>query len=196
MSENQAAFPIVTMCRLLGVSPSGYYAWTERQPSRRSQADARLVAEIRAAHAASRGIYGAPRIHVDLAAKGIRVGRKRVARLMSAAGLAGVSRRKFVHTTVKGRGRQAPDLVDRNFTAKRPNLLWRKGAPLMRASVTGLGESRGLAKANPLTPGTPPSPHARGRGEPIPLRSIHTRRGLASVRGRRKRPPPDGIRKG
>ena len=124
MSENQAAFPIVTMCRLLGVSPSGYYAWTERQPSRRSQADATLVAEIRAAHAASRGIYGAPRIHVDLAAKGIRVGRKRVARLMSAAGLAGVSRRKFVHTTVKGSGRQAPDLVDRNFTAERPNLLW------------------------------------------------------------------------
>ena len=124
MSENQAAFPIVTMCRLLGVSPSGYYAWTERQPSQRSQADAALVAEIRAAHAASRGIYGAPRIHVDLAAKGIRVGRKRVARLMSAAGLAGVSRRKFVHTTVKASGRQAPDLVNRNFTAKRPNLLW------------------------------------------------------------------------
>jgi len=73
---------------------------------------------------ASRGIYGAPRIHVDLAAKGIRVGRKRVARLMSAAGLTGVSRRKFVHTTVKGSGRQAPDLVDRNFTAQRPNLLW------------------------------------------------------------------------
>ena len=107
-----------------GVSPSGYYAWTERQPSQRSQADAALVAEIRAAHAASRGIYGAPRIHVDLAAKGIHIGRKRVARLMSAAGLAGVSRRKFVTTTVKGSGRQAPDLVDRNFTAERPNLLW------------------------------------------------------------------------
>src|SRR5215470_588805 len=112
------------MCRLLGVSPSGYYAWTKRQPSRRSQADAALVAEIRAAYAASRGIYGVPRIHIDLAAKGIRVGRKRVARLMSAAGLAGVSRRKFVHTTVKGSGRQAPDLVDRHFTAERPNLLW------------------------------------------------------------------------
>jgi len=82
VSENQAAFPIAPMCRLLGVSPSGYYAWTKRQPSRR------LVAEIRAAHAASRGIYRAPRIHVDLAAKGIRVGRKRVARLMLAAGLA------------------------------------------------------------------------------------------------------------
>jgi putative transposase len=124
VSENQAAFPIATMCRLLGVSPSGYYAWTKRQPSRRARTDTALVAEIRAAHAASRGIYGAPRIHVDLAVKGIRVGRKRIARLMSAAGLAGVSRRKFVTTTVKGRGRQAPDLVDRNFTAQRPNLLW------------------------------------------------------------------------
>src|SRR3974390_507040 len=103
VSENQAAFPIATMCRLLGVSPSGYYAWTKRQPSRRSQTDATLVAEIRAAHVAFRGIYGAPRIHVDLAAKGIRVGRKRVARLMSAAGLAGVTRRKFVPTTARAR---------------------------------------------------------------------------------------------
>jgi transposase-like protein len=75
-------------------------------------------------HSASRGTYGTPRIHVELAAKGIRVGRKRVARLMSAAGLAGVSRRKFVHMTVKGSDRQAPDLVERNFTAERPNLLW------------------------------------------------------------------------
>jgi putative transposase len=125
VSENQAVFPIATMCRLLGVSPSGYYAWTQRRPSQRAQTDAALVAEIRAAHAASRGIYGAPRIHFDLAAKGIRVGRKRVARLMLAAGLAGVSRRKFVTTTVKGDDRQAPDLVDRNFTAERPNLLSR-----------------------------------------------------------------------
>ena len=123
MSENQAVFPIATMCRLLGL-PQRILRWTKRQPSRRSHTDVALVAEIRAAHAASRGIYGVPRIHIDLAAKGIRVGRKRVARLMSAAGLAGVSRRKFVHTTVKGSGRQAPDLVDRNFTAKRPNLLW------------------------------------------------------------------------
>ena len=124
MSENQAVYPIATMCRLLGVSSSGYYAWTKRQPSRRAQADAGLLAEIRTAHAASRGTYGAPRIHVELAAKGFRVGRKRIARLMLAAGLAGVSRRKFVPTTIKGSGRQAPDLVDRNFTAGRPNLLW------------------------------------------------------------------------
>jgi putative transposase len=117
VSENQAKYPILTMCRLLDVSSSGYYAWAQRRPSRRAQRDAVLVAEIRAAHGASRGTYGVPRIHADLAANGIRVGRKRVARLMSATGLAGVSRRKFVTTTVKGGGRQAPDLVGRNFTA-------------------------------------------------------------------------------
>ena len=124
MSGNQAAYPIATMCRLLGVSPSGYYAWTKRQPSRRGQSDTALAAEIHAAHTASRGTYGAPRIHAELAAKGVYVGRKRVARLMAAAGLAGVSRRKFITTTVKGCGRQAPDLVERNFTAERLNLLW------------------------------------------------------------------------
>jgi putative transposase len=113
------------MCRLLGVSSSGYYAWRQRRPSRRAVTDAALLAEIHAAHGASRGIYGAPRIHADLAAKGIRVGRKRIARLMSGAGVAGVCRRKFVVTTTKGDdGRQAPDLVERDFTAEAPDRLW------------------------------------------------------------------------
>ncbi len=93
MSDHQADYPIATMCRLLGVSPSGYYAWRKRRPSHRTETDTALTAEIRAAHATSRGIYGAPRIHAELAAKGVHVGRKRVARLMSQAGLAGVSRR-------------------------------------------------------------------------------------------------------
>ena len=100
------------------------YAWAKRAVSRRAQEDAALLAEIRAAHAASHGTYGAPRIQVELAAKGLRAGRKRVARLMAAAGLVGVSRRKFVTTTVKGEGRRAPDLVDRNFTAEKPDVLW------------------------------------------------------------------------
>src|SRR5262249_27686230 len=104
-------------CRLLGVSSSGYYAWMKRRPSRRAETDAALISEIRAAHAASRGTYGAPRIHAELTAKGMRVGRKRVARLMSQTGLAGVSRRKFIVTTVKSNSRQAPDLVERDFTA-------------------------------------------------------------------------------
>ena len=124
MSENQAVYPVATLCRLLGVSPSGYYAWTKRQPSHRAQADMMLLGRIQETHTASRGTYGAPRIHVELASQGVHVGRKRVARLMSAAGLAGVSRRKFVRTTSKDGGRQAPDLVDRNFAADRPDLLW------------------------------------------------------------------------
>ena len=85
---------------------------------------AATVAAIRAAHEASRGTYGAPRIHAEFAAKGTRIGRKRVARLMTQAGLAGVSRRRFVTTTVKGNGRQAPDLVARNFAAEGPDRLW------------------------------------------------------------------------
>ncbi len=124
MSEHQARYPIATMCELLGVSPSGYYAWVKRRPSRRSHTDAVLITRIRTAHDASRGTYGAPRVHAELAAQGIRIGRKRVARLMAQAGLAGVSRRKFVTTTIRGDSRQAPDLVGRNFTAERPNLLW------------------------------------------------------------------------
>ena len=112
------------MCRLLGVSSSGYYAWVKRQPSRRAETDAALTTNVRAAHAASRGTYGAPRIHAELAANGIRVGRKRVARLMRKAGVAGVSRRRFVTTTVRGDRRQAPDLVERNFTAEGPDRLW------------------------------------------------------------------------
>jgi putative transposase len=124
VSENQAVYPIATMCRVLGVSTSGYYAWVKRSPSRRTREDAMLLAEIRMAHVASHGTYGAPRIQIDLAEKGFRVGRKRVARLMAAAGVVGVSRRKFVRTTLRGAGRPAPDLVDRNFTAEKPDQLW------------------------------------------------------------------------
>jgi putative transposase len=124
VSDHQAQYPIATMCRLLGVSTSGWYAWSKRQPSRRSKRDAALTAAIRAAHSGSRGTYGAPRVHAELAANGIHVGRKRVARLMSRSGMAGVSRRRFVTTTMRDGGRRAPDLVDRNFTAAAPDRLW------------------------------------------------------------------------
>ena len=124
MSENRARYPIAVMCRVLGVSPSGYYAWAKRPASERAVKDAALIVTIRAAHAASKGTYGAPRLQVDLADAGIRVSRKRVARLMLSAGLAGVSRRRHTVTTVRDGARQAPDLVDRDFTAERPNMLW------------------------------------------------------------------------
>jgi putative transposase len=113
------------MCRVLGVSPSGYYAWRKRPASARAQADQRLLRQIRTAHEASRGTYGVPRIHAELAAQGIRVGRKRVARLMRAAGIVGVSRRRWTTTTERDRrARPAPDLVERDFGVEGPDRLW------------------------------------------------------------------------
>ena len=124
MSENRAIHPVATLCRVLGVSSSGYYAWSKRSLSRRGKGDAVLIERIGAIHAASKGTYGAPRIHAELQANGIHVGKKRVARLMCQAGLSGISRRRFVTTTVRDGTRQAPDLVERDFTAERPNMLW------------------------------------------------------------------------
>jgi putative transposase len=125
VSANQARFPIATMCRLLGVSASGYHAWRRRPPSARSRRDAVLLTRIREIHAVSRGTYGTPRIHAELAAEGVSVGRKRVARLMRGAGLRGVSRRKGPRTTQRDeQHRPAPDLVERDFTAEGPDRLW------------------------------------------------------------------------
>ena len=113
------------MCRVLGVSPSGFYAWRQRPPSARSRADAQLSLRMSAIHQRSHATYGALRVHAELAAEGIKVGRKRVARLLKKAGLVGASRRKWIHTTVRDRNaRPAPDLVARNFGAPQPNRLW------------------------------------------------------------------------
>ena len=118
-------YPIATMCHVLGVSASGYYAWQGRAPSARAEGDARLLERIRDIHAVSRSTYGAPRIHAELAALGHAVGRKRVARLMRVAGLAGVSRRKGPPTTQRRRdARPASDLVERNFATDAPDRLW------------------------------------------------------------------------
>ncbi|MEE8111040.1 MAG: IS3 family transposase, partial [bacterium] len=89
MRVNRAMYRIATMCRVLGVSPSGYYAWRRRAPCARWCADQRFTERIEAIHERSRGTYGVPRVHAELAALGVRVGRKRVARLMRGAGLAG-----------------------------------------------------------------------------------------------------------
>ena len=125
MTANQAVFPVQTMARVLGVSRSGFHAWSSRPPSLRYKADARLSDRIAQVHLASRQTYGAPRIHAELADEGIKVGRKRVERLMKLKALAGVSRRKGTRTTIRDpRLRPASDLVDRNFRADRPNQLW------------------------------------------------------------------------
>ena len=108
-----------------GCLPSGYYAWRKRPLSTRARTDVELTAHIDAIHRMSRGTYGAPRIHAELATRGLHVGRKRVARLLQNAGVQGVSRRKPFHTTVRDETAQsAPDLVDRQFTATGPERLW------------------------------------------------------------------------
>ena len=113
------------MCRVLGVSPSGYYAWRGRGRSRHARRDEELRGEVRATHRRSRGTYGAPRVHADLAARGHAVGRKRVARLMREEGLSGVSRRRGTRTTRPEPGRRAAaDLVERHFHAEAPDRLW------------------------------------------------------------------------
>jgi putative transposase len=123
---NQADFPVRTMCRLLQVSASGYYAWQQRAPSQRAIDDAVLTERIRLIHAASDGNYGSPNIHAELRDEGTRVGRKRVARLMRKAGIRGVCRRRsYVITTRRDPvQRPAPDLVNRQFVAATPNQLW------------------------------------------------------------------------
>jgi putative transposase len=114
------------LVRVLGVARAGYYAWASRPPSDRDHADALLGEQIRQIHARSRGTYGAPRVHAELRlGPDIRVGRKRVARLMREHGLQGVHRRRRHGTTQRDpQASPASDLVERDFTPTGPNRLW------------------------------------------------------------------------
>lgn len=125
MRANQAVYSVRKMCDLLGVSASGYYAWSKRLRSQRSLGDEKLLALIRSIHEWSRGTYGAPRIHAELVASGTPISCKRVARLMREAGLQGASRRRWTTTTVRDKKvRPAPDLVERDFSAEGRDRLW------------------------------------------------------------------------
>lgn len=140
IAAEQANHPIALLCRALGVSRSGYYAWRGREASARSVDDAALSRTIRQIHAKSRGTYGSPRIHAELRQEhGRRCGRKRVARLMRLSGLVGCHRRRFVRTTRREPATgSAPDLVERAFEASAPNRLW-------VADITYLPIMRGFA---------------------------------------------------
>lgn len=127
VEREKAGFHLATLCRVLGVSPSGYRAWARGPSPARAAADAALLAEIGAIHARSRRTYGSPRVHAALRAAGARVGRKRVARLMRKAGLVGVHRRRRASPTARPVTRAAttaPDLVRRHFRALAPDRLW------------------------------------------------------------------------
>ncbi len=113
------------MCRVLGVSRSGFHAWERRPPSERTIVDARLSERIAAIHARSRDSYGVRRVYLDLRDEGVRVGRKRVDRLMRNAGLSGYVKRRKGTTTIRVPSvRVADDLVGRDFNPQAPNRLW------------------------------------------------------------------------
>jgi putative transposase len=122
VDDHRDTYEVKRLCNVVEVSRAGYYAWRDREPSKRAVADGVLLAEIRKIHTESRCTYGAPRVHGQLRRRGQQVGCKRVARLMRADGLMGVHRRKW-------RRRRpdiapAPDRLRRNFTAERPNQRW------------------------------------------------------------------------
>ena len=126
IAAEKTNYPVAVMCCVLGVNRTAFHNWERRAPSDRALTDAWLTDKIKQIFDASRGVYGAPRIHAELRMEhGIRVGRKRVARLMKAAGIAGVRPRKRFKTTIRIPGiTPATDLVERQFQPDRPNVLW------------------------------------------------------------------------
>jgi putative transposase len=125
IDAERACLPVALLCRMLGVSKSGYHAWRQRPPSKRSREDATLTAKIREIHRRSRQTYGSPRVHAESRALGTRCGRKRVARLMCKAGLRGCMRGRRKRTTRRsGRAVPAKDLLQRSFAATEADEIW------------------------------------------------------------------------
>jgi putative transposase len=125
IATEKACYPVALLCRVLQVSRAGYYAWQKRPVAERTRQDRRLALEVSAIHTESRGRYGSPRVHAELRERGRRIARKRVARLMRAAGLRARAHRRFRCTTdsqhamaIKG------NLLARHFAVTAPNTGW------------------------------------------------------------------------
>lgn len=125
IEDHRDAYPVRTMCAVLEVSPSGYYAWRDRPESARHVADRGLAADIRRIHADTRAVYGSPRVHAVLRAEGRRVGVNRVARLMRHHGIQGRYKRRVPRTTDSNHALSiAPNLLEQQFTVAAPNQVW------------------------------------------------------------------------
>ena len=125
IDAEKALWPVEVQCDVFGVSRSGYYAWKGRPEAARATQDAELLVEIKAAHKTGRGAYGSPRVHRELRAKGRRVGKKRVERLMRQEGIAGRKKRRFRKTTDSNHSDPiAPNVLERNFDVELPDTAW------------------------------------------------------------------------
>jgi transposase InsO family protein len=123
--RERATFPVCALCRAAGIASSGFYAWLRRGPGRRASDDAGLACRIEGIVAASRRTYGSPRVHAELRAQGLRVSRRRVARLMRERGLGVATRRRAPRTTDSRHDHPvAPNLLGRRFAAERPDTVW------------------------------------------------------------------------
>lgn len=121
----KAHHSVLALCRNLEVSPSGYYAWAGRSPSSRDREDEVLSTHLRAIHKASRGTYGSPRLHAQLHREGFTPSRKRVVRLMKAAGIEGLTPKRWRTTTDSGHDFPvAPNRLERDFSTEAPDQVW------------------------------------------------------------------------
>jgi len=125
IQDHQNEFPLERMCKVLSVSASGYYAWQTRPVSQQAQANEKLLPMIRAIHSRSRKTYGSPRVHAELIADGLKVGKNRIARLMRRENLRGQRKKKQPRTTNSQHSHPvAPNRLNREFQASRPNEKW------------------------------------------------------------------------
>jgi putative transposase len=125
IAAEKALYPVRVLCEVLDVTRSGYYAWVDRPASPKKMADAQLLLEIKAALARGRSAYGSPRIHRELRAHGIRVGKKRIEWLMRENGLEARQKRRFVHTTDSRHEHPiAPNVLHREFDVNQANQAW------------------------------------------------------------------------
>lgn len=125
IAAHKAEFDMTLMCRVLGVSRSGYYSWKTRPPSKRSIENQRILKQIKSIHKKSKETYGSPRVHIKLVTDGVACSRGRVERIMSANGVRARQKRKFVVTTDSNHDMPvAHNTLNREFAVYEPNKVW------------------------------------------------------------------------
>lgn len=125
ITQMRLHYPVPALCRLLGVSASGYYSWRNRRPSKRQREDARLEVDIKAAHKRGRGTFGPERLQADLAENGVKIGVSRIKRIRRQLGIRCKQKRKFKATTKSQHAFPvAENLLEQNFQVMAPNQVW------------------------------------------------------------------------